>query len=264
MAFAAHGIFCRAADEISEMTPPDQHQREIQKNLRSWESKPLLQQIYRSFYQRIIGLIDTNAPGPVVEIGSGIGNLKAHLPRALASDLFANPWLDVVCDGYELPFADGSLSHIVMFDVFHHLRAPNVFFREARRALTPSGRLILFEPYISIFSRPVYGLFHHEPVAWSQAIERAESLPRPRDYYAAQGNATRLFFCGEYSGGPAGWNIFHAEAFSSFSYLFSGGYSKPAVYPAGALRYLQWCDEKLSRWPRIFGARCLIGLRPSA
>src|SRR6185312_10197791 len=98
------------------------------------------------------------------------------------------------------PFDNGSLSHIVMFDVFHHLRAPNAFLREARRALAPRGRLILFEPYISIFSRPVYGLFHHEPVAWKRDIDTVESLPRPRDYYAAQGNATRLFFRGEISG----------------------------------------------------------------
>ena len=55
----------------------------------------------------------------------------------------------MVCDGYELPFRDAALSHLVLFDVFHHLRAPNAFLREARRVLTPRGRLILFEPYIS-------------------------------------------------------------------------------------------------------------------
>src|SRR4051812_19710018 len=124
----------------------EQHQVEIQKNLQAWEAKPLLQEIYASFYQRIISLIDTRIPGRVVEIGSGIGNLKTHLPGAISTDLFANPWLDVVCDGYDLPFKDGSLSHLVLFDVFHHLRAPNAFLREARRVLNRSGRLILFEP----------------------------------------------------------------------------------------------------------------------
>jgi SAM-dependent methyltransferase len=245
------------------MTQSDQHQLEIQKNLRSWESKPLLQEIYASFYRRIIALIDPHTPGRVVEIGSGIGNLKTHLPRAITTDLFANPWLDLVCDGYELPFADGSVSHLILFDVFHHLRAPNAFLREAARVLTRSGRLILFEPYISLFSYPVYGLLHHEPVAWKRTIDLADSLPRPRDYYAAQGNATRLFFRREIPKWPAGWTVFHAQAFSSFSYLLSGGYSKPALYPAKALAALQWCDEKLSRWPKIFGARCLVGLAPA-
>ena len=200
------------------MTAPlAQHQIEIQRNFDAWQQKPLLQKIYAQFYQRIIALIDPRALGQIVEIGSGIGNLKAHLPQALATDLFPNPWLDLVCDGYELPFRNGSISHLILFDVFHHLRAPNAFLHEARRVLTRSGRVILFEPFISWGSFPVYGLFHHEPVAWNSAIDFSATLPRPRDYYAAQGNATRLLFRGQNPGWLGGWKISHAEAFSAFS-----------------------------------------------
>jgi SAM-dependent methyltransferase len=239
-----------------------QHQVEIQKNLRSWESKPLLREIYTGFYRRILKLIDPAIPGRVVEIGSGIGNLKAHYPGAITTDLFPNPWLDVVCDGYDLPFEDGSLSHLVLFDVFHHLRAPNALLREAQRALTPGGRLILFEPYISLLSYPIYGVLHHEPVGFGQPINLADTLSRPRDYYAAQGNATRLFFRHEISGWPVAWKIFHAEAFSCFSYLLSGGYSKPAMYPAAMLGTLKVLDRFFSYCPRIFAGRCLVGLEP--
>ena len=242
--------------------PLTQHQVEIQRNRRAWENKPLLREVYAGFYRRILGLIDRQIPGRVVEIGSGIGNLKAHLPGALSSDLFPNPWLDLVCDGYELPFADGALSHLILFDVFHHLRAPAAFLREARRALHPQGRVILFDPFISVSSHPVYGLLHHEPVASSAPISFTDTLPRPRDYYAAQGNATRLFFQHEQPGWPAGWRVFHATAFASFSYLLSGGFSKPSLYPAACLGGMQRLDAALSRWPRLFGARCLVGLRP--
>jgi SAM-dependent methyltransferase len=180
--------------------------------------------------------------------------------------LFPNPWLDLVCDGYELPFADHSLSHLVLFDVFHHLRAPKAFLKEARRALAPAGRLILFEPYISLASLPVYGWLHPEPVAGNRPINLDDSLPRPRDYYAAQGNATRLFFKDnpESRACLEGWTSFHAEAFSAFSYLLSGGYSKPSLYPRTCLRPLLRLDAWLSRWPKLFGARCLVGLRPGA
>jgi SAM-dependent methyltransferase len=241
--------------------PLGQHQLEIERNLRAWQAKPLLQKIYAGFYERIVRLIDPALPGRVVEIGSGIGNLKAYWPQAFCTDLFPNPWLDAVCDGYELPFARGSLSHLLLFDVFHHLRAPLAFLQEARRALEPNGRLILFEPFISWLSFPVYGLGHHEPVAWGALIDRRESLPRPRDYYAAQGNTTRLFFGRSEPLQPAGWELFHAEAFSSLTYLLSGGYSKPAFYPQRWWAGLQRCDVWLSRWPRLFGARCLVGLR---
>jgi SAM-dependent methyltransferase len=238
----------------------EQHQLEIEKNLQAWRSKPLLQSIYRGFYGRILKLIEPKPAGAVVEIGSGIGNLKEHLPHAICTDLFPNPWLDVVCDGYELPFADAALSHLVLFDVFHHLRAPRAFFKEAGRALAAGGRLILFEPYISRASAPVYGLLHHEPIAWRQSINPAEDLSRPRDYYAAQGNATRIFFRGEHPEFLHGWRVFHSEAFSAFGYLLSGGYSKPALYPPKYLGALQRIDAGLSRWPKLFGARCLVGL----
>ncbi len=244
------------------MSPPlTTHQLEIQRNLGAWKARPLLQCIYAGFYRRILALIDPALPGRIVEIGSGIGNLKSHLPGALATDLFPNPWLDLACDCYELPFPDASLSHLVLFDVFHHLRAPNAFLREARRALVPGGRLLLFEPYISLASFPVYGLLHHEPVAFRQSIYFSDSLARPRDYYAAQGNSTRLFFRKEIPGWPGGWTIFHAKAFSCFHYLLSGGYSRPALYPAAWLKPLVRLDARLSRWPRLFGGRCLVGLR---
>jgi len=244
------------------MTPLEQHQLEIQKNLAAWNAKPLLRAIYASFYQRIIALIDPAIPGRIVEIGSGIGNLKAHVPQAITTDIFPNPWLDVVCDGYELPFADGSVSHLTLFDVFHHLRAPNAFLREARRVLAPDGRVIFFEPYISWCGLAVYGLLHHEPVAIRFHISMSNDLPRPRDYYAAQGNATRLFFRHEVRDWPEGWRIIHARAFSSFAYVLSGGYSKPALYPAACLGALARADEFLSRWPRVFAARCLVALTP--
>ncbi|HVM46927.1 MAG TPA: class I SAM-dependent methyltransferase [Candidatus Acidoferrum sp.] len=242
-------------------TPLTQHQAEIESNRRAWESKPLLHKIYAGFYDQIMALIDPKVEGRIVEIGSGLGSLRTYLPQAIATDLFQNPWLDAVCDGYELPFRDGSLSHLVLFDVFHHLRAPNAFLREARRVLAASGRVILFEPFLSLASWPAYGLFHHEPVAWRQPISLAEQLPRPRDYYAAQGNTTRLFFRDEFAGWLKGWEVFHAEAFSCFYYLLSGGYVKPAFYPARWLELLRGVDAKLSRWPKLFGGRCLVGLR---
>jgi SAM-dependent methyltransferase len=245
------------------MTALTQHQREIERNQQSWQRKPLLQTIYADFYRQILRLIDPHLLGRIVELGSGIGNLKSHLPDALCTDLFPNPWLDMVCDGYEMPFANGTVSHLILFDTFHHLQAPRAFLREARRVLPPSGRLILFEPFISLSSFPIYGLFHHEPIGWRRPINLTEHPPRPRRYYAAQGNATRLFFQPESIFGCPGWRIFHAEPRSAFSYLLSGGYSRPSLIPAAWLPGFQRLDACLSRWPRLFAARCLIGLTPA-
>lgn len=241
--------------------PLEQHRREVERNLRAWEAKPLLRAIYAGFYQRIQAALDRSIPGPIVELGSGIGNLKQHIPEAIATDLFPQPWLDQVCDAYALPFAAGGVSNLVLFDVFHHLERPNAFLGEARRVLAPGGRVVLFEPYISWASWPVYGWLHPEPIGWRRPISDAEVSPPAAAYYAAQGNATRLFFRAPRPHWLARWEVTEASAFSAFHYLLSGGYSRPACYPAQWLGGLQGLDRFLSRWPALFAARCLVVLR---
>lgn len=239
----------------------EQHQREIELNRAAWEKKPLLQKIYAGFYRRIAAQVDPARPGKIVELGSGIGNLKSVLPQAITTDLFPNPWLDALCDAYAMPFAAGSVSHLVLFDVFHHLSAPAAFLREARRVLAPEGRIIFFEPFISLASFPVYRLGHHEPISLRSPINLADQPPTPRDYYAAQGNATRVFFKREFPSLLEGWTVRHAEAFSAFSYLLSGGYSKPALYPAQLFPFWLRLDRVLSQFPSVFAARCLVTLQ---
>ena len=238
----------------------EQHQTEILRNKLAWESKRLLRIIYGSFYRHISTLINPAVQGKIVELGSGVGNLKSAIPNAICTDLFPNPWLDTVCNAYAMPFEDRSVSHLVLFDVFHHLERPNAFFKEAARVLTKDGRVIIFEPYISTISNIVYRAAHHEPVAWRAPINLSDDAPSDNRYYAAQGNATRLFFRQGIDQWLKRWNVFHKEPVVSFSYLLSGGYSKPALYPEAALPLLQSADRILSRWPSLCAARCLIGL----
>ena len=240
----------------------EQHQIEILQNKHAWETKRLLRSIYDSFYHQISMLINTNLKGKIVELGSGVGNLKSAIPHAICTDLFPNPWLDAVCNAYAMPFENGSVSHLVLFDVFHHLERPNAFFKEAHRVLTNNGRVIIFDPYISASSMLVYGLFHHEPVAWNAPINYSDNAPSEDRYYAAQGNATRLFFRLKPATWLKGWKVFHKSPVVSFSYVLSGGYSRPAMYPEMALPFIQKIDAFLSYMPSVFGARCLIGLTP--
>ena len=244
------------------MTNINQHQFEILKNKHTWESKRLLRTIYAMFYHQIAQLIDPTIEGKIVELGSGIGNLKMVIPQAVCTDLFPNPWLDAVCSAYSMPFESKSISHLVLFDVFHHLERPHAFFQEAFRVLKKGGRIIIFEPYISVTSMVVYGLFHHEPIAWNSVIDPSDQPHIDDRYYAAQGNATRLFFRQETTNWIGNWKVFHREAIVSYSYLFSGGYSKPAFYPEKALPFVQRIDAVLSRWPSLFAARCIVGLTP--
>jgi SAM-dependent methyltransferase len=244
-------------------TPIGQHAIEIQRNAEAWRRKPLLRRLYDGFYDRLLALVDPAVPGALVEIGSGIGNLKARVPRAVATDLFPHPWLDVVCDGYRLPFGAGRVSHLILFDVFHHLQTPAAFFREARRVLAPHGRVIMLDPYISLASFPVYAWLHHEPVAWRAPIDAREAPIPSAGYYAAQGNATRVFFAQEPPAWLSDWRCLHASASSEFSYLLSGGFNRSAWYSDRHLDSLRRWDSRLSRWPRLFAARCLVAVTPA-
>lgn len=259
MVALANDAFRRHTLEIYLNTPLEQHQLELSRNKKAWREKPLLQKVYRGCYDKVAQLVDLSIPGKIIEVGSGMGLLKERFPSAICSDLFCNDWLDLACDAYELPFSRGSISHLIAFDVFHHLEWPRAFLKESKRVLAPGGRLILFEPYVSLLSLFAYGLFHHEPLALSKPISLARTAPRQRQYYAAQGNLTRLLHQPEFF---QEWEIFHNEPMASFAYLLSGGFSKPSMYPHALAGTLTRLDSRFSKWPRLFGARCLLGASP--
>jgi len=127
----------------------------------AWSKKLLLRRVYNDIYDRIASVC---VEGRTVEIGGGIGQFKRRFPLVIATDIQVAPWLDVVADAQRLPFAQGSVSNIVMVDVLHHIEFPLLFLREASRVLRLGGRCISVEPAITWGSSLFYRLIHQEPV----------------------------------------------------------------------------------------------------
>src|ERR1017187_3064045 len=176
-----------------ESLPVVQHDLEIQGNRQAWQQKPLLQAVYRRFHELIASRLDRSVSGFIVELGSGMGSIKDVIPECVTTDIFPNPWLDRQENAYSLSFADGSVSNLILFDVWHHLRYPGTALAEFRRVLAPGGRVIVFDPAISWTGRLVYGLFHHEPLGMGLSItwDAPQGFrPADADYFAAQGSAT--------------------------------------------------------------------------
>lgn len=243
--------------------PAEQHNIEIAKNRDSWRKKELLQQIYASFYREIATFLRKDLAGDVVELGSGMGNIKAVIPNCITTDLFPNPWLDRQENAYALTFPDRSVSNLILFDVWHHLAHPGTALQEFARVLAPGGRLILFEPGMGWLGQVVYGLFHHEPVGWKHPfVYRAPAGfdPATAPYFAAQSSATRIFLNNENTGHREDWHLLKAGPFCSIAYVAAGGFSKPQLYPTGWLSAVQKLDRMLSKFPRVFATRLLVVL----
>lgn len=245
----------------------EQHNLEIAKNLATWNKKPLLHRVYRDFHQRITRHL-ANLPGcAVVELGSGIGNIKEAIPYCLRTDIFPNPWIEQVENAYRLSFADQTISDLILIDVFHHLRYPGAALREFWRVLAPGGHVILFEPYLGLLGLTAYGLFHREPLGLLRPIKwfaPSGWSPDDIDYYASQGNATRIFTTKAYRKALNDWRMVAVEKIASVSYIASGGYSGPQLYPERWYHLAKALDRFLSPFPLFFGTRLLVVLEKPA
>jgi SAM-dependent methyltransferase len=240
-----------------------QHNLEIHANAEHWRRKPLLQEIYRNFYLEIANELRRDLPGETVEIGSGIGNLKTVVPDAIATDLFPNPWLDRIENAYALSCADGSVANLILFDVWHHLQYPGTALAEFHRVLTPGGRLIIFDPAMGLLGRIVYGLFHHEPLGLRDEISwLAPTAFSPDDmtYYAAQGNAQRVFFSEKWVAQLGDWRPVRKRLLAAISYVASGGFSGRQLYPRSLLPAFRAIDSVAEYIPALFATRLLVVL----
>jgi SAM-dependent methyltransferase len=240
----------------------NQHLIEILQNNEIWRKKAILRQAYALLYRQIWAQLSP-VEGPIVELGSGIGVVKEFLPNCVTTDIFPNPWLDRLENAYGLSFANSSISNLILFDVFHHLEWPGSALKEFERVVKEQGRLILMEPGFGLLGKFVYGNFHHEPLGFGQAI----SWDRPAahgdsagSYYAAQANAWRLFRLGEGAGRLPEWKTILVRPLAALSYVGSGGFSRPSLYPSFLFPVVRFFDRIADFLPSLFATRLLVVL----
>jgi SAM-dependent methyltransferase len=236
----------------------------IEQNQEYWNRKPLLQIIYGDLYRLVAGHLSNLDDPRIVELGSGIGNINMVIPNCLRTDIFPHPWIDQVENAYHLSFANETVSDLVLTDVFHHLKYPGTALKEFFRVLRKGGRAVMLEPCISALGLIVYGLLHVEPIAVTKQIEWLAPegwLPDNIDYYAAQGNATRIFTGKKFDSRLSDWQSVKTIRLSAISYAASGGYSKPQLYPTSALPFIRKLEKILDPLPGLFATRLVVILQ---
>jgi SAM-dependent methyltransferase len=238
------------------------HNELIEKNHNLWNRKPILRKVYTDLYRAMSGYLNS-VPGRIVELGSGMGSIHEIIPECVRTDLFPYPWIDQIENAYHLSFANNSISNLLMTDVFHHLRYPGTALNEFHRVLAPGGRVIIMEPGMGLLGRLVYGVFHAEPVAFDKEITwfapdgwRGDDP----DYYAAQGNAARIFIQGRYADKLTGWKTIAMKQIAALAYAASGGYSGPQLYPTVMHPIVKLIEKTLQFFPALFATRLLVVL----
>ena len=213
-----------------------------------WQRKPVLREIYSSYYRRIMAVWK---PGRILEIGSGSGNfLQGQASSVVRTDILPASWLSAVCDAQQLPFADASFDSIVMVDVLHHVERPVRFFREAERVLKPGGRFVCVEPAITPLSWAFFHFLHPEPVILNADPLVDGPLDPKRDPYDSNQAIPTLLVGRErerFRTMFPSLRLVSATRFDFFAYPLSGGFRSWSLLPNRAIDAVLWFESYLEK-----------------
>lgn len=239
-----------------------QLQKSLNEQLQAWEAKPLVRQLYREWFA-LLGDRLSSVPGSSIELGSGIGRFHHQFPSVLATDVEPTPWANDVVDAEALPYEDGTVSNLILIDVFHHLGRPRRFLDEARRVLVEGGRVLILDPYCSPLSTWAYRRFHHERTDLGGPAlgddERVAAAPLESN----QARATLVFFR-ERGAFEARWpelELVESRRFALLLYPLSGGFSKRQVVPSVLEGPLAGLERLLAPLAPLGAFRCLVVLQ---
>ncbi len=223
--------------------------------------KPFLRRLYAAYYRRF-ELADRAAPeGIRLEIGSGGGFLGESVDGLVTMDVRPGAQVDMVASALEMPLGDGSVGAVFMLNVLHHLTDVEAFFEEAQRVLTPGGRCIMIEPFVSPLSRVIYTRLHHEPFdpdmeswklegtgAMSTANDALPWIVFVRDRHKFERRFPELEITG-------------VEPHTILLYLLSGGLSYRGIAPAALFPLLARAEEMPGGVRRMLASMMTVELK---
>jgi SAM-dependent methyltransferase len=221
---------------------------------------PLLHEIYREMYRRLLDEVPREGYPRLLELGSGGGFFREVAPHALTSECVPSPYAERVVDACRIEafFPPASLDAIVCFDVVHHLPDVTGFLRGASQVLRPGGRVAMIEPWFTPVGQWFYRWLHHEP-----------SVLDPDDWtlrgFGRMGAAnarlpTSVFrdsdarFAREF---PA-LRIAKREPFHKWLYLLSGGLRVNTRVPRPLARALVALDRRVTWGNTTLGLFALV------
>ena len=237
----------------------ENHNKINDKNKIIIKQKEILIKIYRDYYKDLYNNIYKPEEGKNLEIGSGPSFIKSIIKDCITSDAFYDEDLDRKENVYKLNFQNDEISNLLMIDVFHHLQYPMAALKEMNRVLEKKGRVIMIEPSMGLLPRIIFSLFHKEPNGFNFFISNKEVVKNDIKFFAAQSFPFRIFYKKELNFSKY-FKLIKIENKSDFSFLGSGGFSFPAMYPNFCYKFIKVMDKYFSYFPKIFSARMIVVL----
>ncbi len=224
-----------------------------------WNRKVIIRQLYETWYEKIAAEL---RPGSIIEVGAGTGNLKRWLKTrgrpCWTLDILPGKYVDLQADALQMPLAAGSVDNIVMVDALHHFARPLAFLKHAGEVLRPGGRLLLIEPFVSIWGRFVYRYLHHERVDFN--FEESAASKEAWDGNAAIPALTLARVEREVSN----LRIRHMSYCEFLAYPLSGGFSYRSLLPGPVLLAMHRLEQSRLFQNRTLSLRVIAVLEKTA
>lgn len=205
--------------------------------------------LLRQWYEGIYCFITRNLKeGPVnIELGSGNSYLYKHINGLIRTNIISIPDNEITFDAYAMPFKDDSVDNLILISVFHHLGDPERFLREAMRVLKIKGRVLISDPYISMYSYVLWRFLHPEGcdlyrVGFDKSIHNNPLLD------ANSANATLIFTRKSFKWRPKfpRFRILNIRYHTIFHYWLAGGYNLPPFVPGYFLGGINFAEKLLT------------------
>ena len=212
----------------------------------AWDGKASLRAVYHYWYRKIVA--ELAELRPTVELGCGCGNFREFYSEIIATDVFHTPWCDQITDACRMSFNSNSVGNLILFDVLHHIPTPLDFIFEAIRVLMPGGRIIMVEPFISLWSRFVYGYFHHEHFDPNADLFDSSKNKNVNVAAYSNGATSNIIFYQRYSQFMTLFpelKLVKREPFSFIVYPLTGGFSRFSIIPAFAVVPLSQLEDRI-------------------
>lgn len=226
----------------------------------------------RLYFTKVYRIVseELNSRMSILEVGAGGGYSKEFLTEfsILRTDLLEFPENDVVggVDLQRLPFSENEFDACFAIDVIHHVENPINSLKEIMRIVDfeNDGRIILCEPYTSIFSYPIFKKFHFEQTSnpWTTKFSQLKLNSAPSN---GDQSVARLLFQEE-SGRLLISEIFpdsdysiKIRLFSFIDFFATGGLTRAFPLPVPIMQLLMLFENTIPQWAlKYLASRCII------